>query len=80
MPGSEMKGESAPDLETPGFEPGTQWSEVECYTARPAYRMPGVVGLSMHNFLLLSNSNDTSALYHLHLIQPPEICSHTSYY
>ncbi len=24
-----------PDLKTPGFEPGTLWSEVECSTARP---------------------------------------------
>ncbi len=28
----EMKDESAPDLSTLGFEPGTQWSEVELYT------------------------------------------------
>ena len=33
----EMKdeSESTPDLNTPGFEPGTQWSEDECATARP---------------------------------------------
>ncbi len=30
-----MKDERAPDLNTPGFEPGTQWSEVECFTSRP---------------------------------------------
>ncbi len=23
-------------MNTPGFEPGTQWSEVECSTARPS--------------------------------------------
>ncbi len=28
MPGHEIK--DAPDLNTPGFEPGTQWSEVKC--------------------------------------------------
>ncbi len=32
-PGNEIKDESAPDLNTPGFEPVTQWSEVECSTA-----------------------------------------------
>ncbi len=35
-PGNEMKGESAPDFNTPGFEPGTQWSKVECSTAQPS--------------------------------------------
>ncbi len=34
-PDNEMKDESAPDLNTRGFEPGTQWSEVECSTAEP---------------------------------------------
>ncbi len=33
-PGNEMKDESAPNWNTPVFEPGTQWSEVECSTAR----------------------------------------------
>ncbi len=23
-------------MNTPGFEPGTQWSEIECSTARPS--------------------------------------------
>ena len=32
--GNEMKDERTPDMNTPGFEPGTQWSEVECFTAR----------------------------------------------
>ena len=32
-PGNEMKDESAPDLNIMGFEPGTQWSEVKCYTS-----------------------------------------------
>ncbi len=31
-PGNETKDESAPDLNTPGFELETQWSEVECST------------------------------------------------
>ena len=31
-PGNEVKDERAPDMNTPGFKPGTQWSEVECYT------------------------------------------------
>ncbi len=31
-----MKDERAPDLNTPGFEPETQWSEVECSTPRPS--------------------------------------------
>ncbi len=34
--GKKMKEESAPDLNTPGFEPGAQWSEVECSTIRPS--------------------------------------------
>ena len=34
--GNEMKDERAPDLNTPGFEPGTQWSEVKCSAARPS--------------------------------------------
>ncbi len=34
-PGKE-KDESAPDVNTPGLEPGTQWSEVECSSARPS--------------------------------------------
>ena len=42
-PGNETKDERAPDMNTPGFEPGTQWSEVECSTARPsAPRFPAV--------------------------------------
>ncbi len=34
----EMKNESesTPDLNTPGFEPGTRGSEDECATARPS--------------------------------------------
>ncbi len=35
-PGNEMKDESAPHLNTPGFEPRTQWSEIECSTAQPS--------------------------------------------
>ncbi len=35
-PGNETKDESAPDLNTPGFEPEIQWSEVECSTTRPS--------------------------------------------
>ena len=35
-PGNKMKDERAADLNTLGFEPGTQWSEVECSTARPS--------------------------------------------
>ncbi len=35
-PGNEMKDERAPDLNTPGCKHGTQWSEVECSTARPS--------------------------------------------
>ncbi len=27
-PGNDTKDETPPDLNTPGFEPGTQWSEV----------------------------------------------------
>ncbi len=34
-PGTDVKDDSAPDLNTPGFEPVTQWSEVECCTIRP---------------------------------------------
>ena len=30
----EMKDESGSGLNTPGFEPATQWSEFECSTAR----------------------------------------------
>ncbi len=33
--GNETKDERAPDMTTPGFEPRTQWFEVECSTARP---------------------------------------------
>ncbi len=35
-PGNEMKDESPPDLNTPGFVPGTQRSEVECSIPRPS--------------------------------------------
>ncbi len=31
-----MKDASATDLNTPGFEPVTQWSEVGCSTAHPS--------------------------------------------
>ena len=31
-----MKDEGVPDLNTPGFEPGTQWSEIEYSTGRPS--------------------------------------------
>ncbi len=34
--GNETKDESAPVMNTLGFEPGTQWSEVECSIARPS--------------------------------------------
>ncbi len=35
-PGNEMKDENVPDIiNTPGFEPGMQWPEAECSTARP---------------------------------------------
>ena len=33
-PGNEVKDERTPDMNSPGFEPRTQWSEVECFTAR----------------------------------------------
>ena len=33
---NEMKDESASDLNTPCFEPESQWSDVECSTARPS--------------------------------------------
>ncbi len=35
-PGNEMKDERAPDLNTPGYEPGTQWSEANCSSMRTA--------------------------------------------
>ncbi len=31
-----MKDESASDFNTPCFEPGSQWSDVECSTAQPS--------------------------------------------
>ncbi len=31
-----MKDERAPNVNTPGFESGTQWSEVKCSTTRPS--------------------------------------------
>ncbi len=47
-PGNGMKDESSPDLKTLGFEPGTQWFEVECSTARPsAPHMIGIESTSM---------------------------------
>ncbi len=33
--GNQKQDESTRDLDTPGSEPGTQWSEVECSTSRP---------------------------------------------
>ncbi len=36
VPGNVMKDESAPDVKTTGFQPGTQWSDVECSTTRPS--------------------------------------------
>ncbi len=35
-PANVLKDERSPDLNTPCFEPGTQWSEVECAAARPS--------------------------------------------
>ncbi len=37
-PGNETKDESVTDLNTPGFEPETQCSEVECSTKRTALK------------------------------------------
>ncbi len=34
--GPGAKDESDPDLNTPGFKPGTKWSEIECSTVRPS--------------------------------------------
>ena len=34
-----MYTESAPDLNKPRFEAGTQWSEVECSTTRPSMQV-----------------------------------------
>ncbi len=41
-PGNEMKDKSAPDLITLGFEPRTQWSEVECSTAQPRMKTKNI--------------------------------------
>ena len=34
------EGWKCPRLDTPGFEPGTKWSEVECATPRPSALRP----------------------------------------
>ncbi len=43
-PGNETKDESARNLNTPGFETGTQWSEVEYSIARPSAPRSYVIG------------------------------------
>ncbi len=37
VPGNKTKDERAPDMNTPGFEPGTQWSEVDSSTLYQAH-------------------------------------------
>ncbi len=56
-PGNETKGERALDMNTPGFEPGSHWSEVEC-----SHRARTLAGLQSEGSIFTSSKHRSTGV------------------